>query len=81
MKPRYILHVFLFLMMAVFFTTCEKDEKTNTQPVIQSVTVTPNIINANGMVTITVVATDSDKDPLSYTYIVTGALSQEPGLS
>ncbi|MBK8819778.1 MAG: hypothetical protein IPN49_12085 [Saprospiraceae bacterium] len=72
MKPRYILHIFLFLMMAVFFTTCEKDEKTNTQPVIQSVTVTPNIINANGMVTIAVVASDADKDPLSYAYIVTG---------
>jgi uncharacterized protein (DUF2141 family) len=72
MKPRYLLYVFLFPVIAVFFTTCEKDEKTNSQPIIQSVTVSPNTINAGGMVNITVVAADSDKDSLSYTYVVTG---------
>lgn len=72
MKPRYIVSIFIFIFLAVFMTSCEKDEKTNSLPVIQSVTVSPNTINANGMVNINVVALDSDNDVLTYAYQVTG---------
>ncbi len=72
MKPRFIFSMFFFILLAAFITSCEKDEKTNSLPVIQSVTVTPNTINGNGMVSINVVASDSDKDVLTYAYQVTG---------
>ncbi|MBK8623708.1 MAG: DUF2141 domain-containing protein [Saprospiraceae bacterium] len=72
MKTRYIFSIVLFSLLAVLFMTCEKDEKTNSIPAIQSVTVSPNTIHANGMVSIDVKATDPDNDGLSYAYTVTG---------
>jgi uncharacterized protein (DUF2141 family) len=72
MKVKKMRNFLIITIVFYLFSSCEKDEKTNSQPVIQSVTVTPNTINANGMVTITVVAADPDNDVLNYTYQVTG---------
>lgn len=72
MKTSNILRGFMWVLIGLTFMHCQKDEKPNSSPVIQSVTVTPNTVNANGMVTIQVVATDADNDLLQYSYIVTG---------
>ncbi|HPK05159.1 MAG TPA: PKD domain-containing protein [Bacteroidales bacterium] len=63
--------LFSFIALAVtVFHSCKKES--NKIPVIASVSVNPASVNASGMVTVTVVASDSDGDELTYNYNVTG---------
>ena len=55
---------FLFLLNG-----CKKD---NNPPVVTSVVITPNILNANAVAAVMVTATDLDSDPLTYAYNVNG---------
>lgn len=64
------LAVIMFLSLSLTFISCSKDE--NSVPVITSVTVNPSSIAANGIASVTVVASDADEDPLTYTYAVSG---------
>lgn len=71
MKTRLI-PIFLLLLVPLLLTTsCNKDDA-NGVPTISSVVVNPGSINANGIVSVAVTATDPDGDPLTYSYIVTG---------
>lgn len=72
MKINYILRYWLWVLIVSTLMQCQKDEKANSAPIIQNVSLSPNSINANGMVTIQVVATDADNDVLQYSYVVTG---------
>ncbi len=71
MKPKNIFIVLAFIFSMVLIS-CGKDEATNHAPVISSVTVNPSSVNANGVVSVNVVATDADNDQLTYSYVVTG---------
>lgn len=63
--------LFSFIALAVtVFHSCKKES--NKTPVIASVSVNPASVNASGMVTVTVVASDPDGDELTYNYNVTG---------
>ncbi|MGB4205515.1 MAG: Ig-like domain-containing protein [Bacteroidales bacterium] len=63
--------LFSFVVLAVAgFHSCKKES--NKAPVITSVSVEPASVNANGMATVTVVASDPDGDALTYSYTVTG---------
>ena len=59
----------LILPFLFLFTGCKKE---NNPPVVSSVTVVPETIDANAIATVTVVATDLDGDPLTYAYSVNG---------
>lgn len=59
---------FSVLLVAVY--SCNKDE--NQAPTITAVTVNPATVNASGVTTVTVTASDPDGDALTYTYIVSG---------
>ena len=73
--------VIAFLVtIAISFSNCKKDEE-NKSPTISSVVVTPGTVNANGIVTVTVTATDPENDPLTYGYVVTGGAIQGTGSS
>jgi hypothetical protein len=61
----------LSLILAVAVSSCKKDES-NGAPTITSVAVNPNSVNANGIVAVSVTATDPENDPLTYAYTVTG---------
>lgn len=61
----------LSLISAVAVSSCKKDES-NGAPTITSVAVNPNSVNANGIVAVSVTATDPENDPLTYAYTVTG---------
>lgn len=70
MKKTSLLLLVLFAMSAFGFISCKKDSNKN--PVISSVTVNPSSVNANGTVSVAVVASDPDNDQLNYAYTVTG---------
>jgi hypothetical protein len=73
--------VIAFLVtIAISFSNCKKDEE-NKSPTISAVVVTPGTVNANGIVTVTVTATDPENDPLTYGYVVTGGAIQGAGSS
>lgn len=69
----------LAIAFALFSTSCSKDEEENNNPAISAVTVTPNSVAANGIVTVAVTANDSDGDALTYAYIVSGGAVQGNG--
>jgi hypothetical protein len=76
-----ILPIFLLtILMIVAFTSCKKDA-TNGNPVVSAVTVAPSSVNANGIASVTVVATDPDGDALTYSYSVTGGAITGSGAS
>ncbi len=62
--------LFLAVVVTAGFTSCKKDK--NSDPVITSVTVNPTSVNANGTVSVNVVASDPDGDALTYSYVVSG---------
>lgn len=79
------LQTFLFsgvilLTLAIMFGGCKK-EKTNTNPVIASVTVNPSSVQPGGVATVSVVASDADGDALTYSYIPTGGAISGSGAS
>jgi uncharacterized protein (DUF2141 family) len=69
-KFNFSIGMMFLLSLSLAFISCSKDE--NSAPVISSVIVNPSSIAANGIATVTVVATDADEDPLTYSYIVSG---------
>jgi hypothetical protein len=65
--------ILIAMCFAIVFSSCKKDEEEkNNNPTVTSVIVTPASVNANGIVSIAVIATDPDNDPLTYSYTVTG---------
>jgi len=65
------LGVFLLSILIGFMDSCNKKEE-NKPPTISSVVVNPASVNANGIATVTVTASDPDGDALTYTYNVSG---------
>lgn len=61
----------LLAVLSLSFTSCKK-EASNKAPSIASVVVNPGSVNANGMVSVSVTATDPENDALTYAYTVTG---------
>ncbi|PKP02907.1 MAG: hypothetical protein CVU14_02655 [Bacteroidetes bacterium HGW-Bacteroidetes-9] len=55
----------------ISISSCKKDEE-NKNPTVTSVVVNPASVNANGIASVTVTASDPDNDPLTYSYTVTG---------
>jgi hypothetical protein len=82
MKNKHFLYLAIAFIgfLAISFSSCNKDES-NGIPAIASVTVSPGTVNANGIVNITVAATDPDGDPLTYAYTVTGGSISGTGAS
>jgi len=70
----------LVMLIAVVASSCKK-EASNGKPTIASVSVNPATVNANGVVSITVNATDPENDPLTYSYVVTGGAISGNGAS
>ena len=64
------LGVILLSLLIVFMGTCKRATIKN--PTIISVVVFPDYIEKNGIVTVSVTATDSDGDALTYFYSVSG---------
>jgi hypothetical protein len=61
------------MLVAMAFSSCKKDEEAkNNNPTVASVVVNPGSVNANGIASVIVTATDPDNDPLTYSYTVTG---------
>ncbi|MBK6965252.1 MAG: hypothetical protein IPH20_15295 [Bacteroidales bacterium] len=61
------------MLVAMAFSSCKKDEEAkNNNPTVASVVVNPGSVNANGIASVIVTATDPDNDPLTYFYTVTG---------
>jgi len=67
-------------ILAISLSSC-KDDESNSSPTITSVVVTPGSVNANGIATVTVTASDPDGDALTYAYMVTGGAIQGSGAS
>jgi len=71
-KPLPIALLFA-MIIAIVSSSCKKDEEEkNNNPTVTSVLVTPASVNANGIASVAVIATDPDNDPLTYSYTVTG---------
>lgn len=65
--------ILIAMSFAIAFSSCKKDEEEkNNNPTVTSVIITPASVNANGIVSVAVIATDPDNDPLTYAYTVTG---------
>jgi hypothetical protein len=73
--------LFLALFTAAGLQSCDKKDDSNKNPTVSSVTVNPPSVNANGIASVTVVATDPDNDPLTYSYVVTGGAITGSGAS
>jgi hypothetical protein len=72
--------VFIAIPLVFAISSC-KEDASNGNPTISSVVVNPGTVNANGMVSIAVTATDPDGDPLTYAYSVTGGAISGTGAS
>lgn len=72
---------FVMLAMILALSSCKEDEESNGIPTISSVLVTPASVNANGIVSVAVTATDPNNDPLTYSYTVTGGAISGSGAS
>ena len=79
--------IFMFLGVVILsiitvLSSCKKDEEDkNNNPTIASVTVMPSSVAANGIATVSVVASDPDGDALTYSYSVSGGAIQGSGAS
>ncbi len=64
----------LFIIVLLIIVGCKKSstEPKNNPPVINSITVFPSSVSANGLAAVTVVATDADNDPLNYIFTPDG---------
>ncbi len=71
MKRKTLPFLLLAIVLGLTFTSFKK-EATNGNPVVSSVAVAPSSVNANGIATVTVTATDPNGDALTYSYSVTG---------
>ncbi|MDO8896742.1 MAG: PKD domain-containing protein [Bacteroidales bacterium] len=71
MKTKTLSFLLLTLFLGLIFTSCKKEDA-NKAPVISGVVIAPGTINANGIASVTVTATDPDGDVLTYSYTVTG---------
>lgn len=80
MKNKILPLFLLTILFSVTFSSCKKDAK-NSNPVVSAVTVAPSSVNANGIASITVVASDPDGDALTYSYSVTGGAITGSGAS
>ncbi|MFH1681391.1 MAG: Ig-like domain-containing protein [Candidatus Eisenbacteria bacterium] len=85
---RWRLSTLAVVLLAVpfLFAGCGGDdggttEPTNHDPVITSVTVSPNSVTAGGTATVTVTATDQDNDALTYTYVPNGGSITGAGMT
>ena len=74
------LFAMLALLSLLVISSCKKDS-TNSNPVIASIVVYPGTVNANGIVSVSVTASDPDGDPLTYSYTVTGGAISGNGAS
>jgi len=80
MKNRNQLFVLIVFtgILAIATISCKKDA-TNKNPTVTSVVVSPGSVNANGIVNVSVTASDPDGDALTYGYTVTGGSVQGTG--
>ena len=73
--------ILVAILIALVVSSCKKDEATNHVPVIASVVVNPSSVNANGIASVIVTASDADNDALTYAYTVTGGTITGSGAS
>ena len=66
--PRIVIGIGIIVLGSL--TGCEKE--TNTAPVIKSFQANPTSVNPDGQVELTVLASDAENDPLTYTYQPSG---------
>ncbi|HPT14442.1 MAG TPA: hypothetical protein PK796_06590 [Bacteroidales bacterium] len=78
-KEALLFMLLLATIVMISASSCKKDENGN--PVISAVVVNPATVNANGIVSIAVTATDPDNDALTYAYTVTGGAISGSGPS
>ena len=73
MKKLFFTQLGVILLSGFFILmySCNKEEE-NKAPTISSVVVNPATVNANGIATVSVTATDPDGDALTYSYVVSG---------
>lgn len=63
----------LAVILITTVTSCKKESTpSNANPIVASVVVAPNSVNANGVASVTVTASDPNGDVLTYSYTVTG---------
>jgi len=78
MKKIGILFFIIITLISAFGCGSEEDAK-NTAPVINSFQANPASVNINGQATLTVSATDAEKDDLTYSYQPSGGTVTEAG--
>ncbi|GAB4331331.1 MAG: hypothetical protein Kow00127_23270 [Bacteroidales bacterium] len=78
MKKATLFLTLCFSISLILLQGCKKDEE-NSNPVINSITVNPTSVAANGVTTVTVSASDPDGDAITYTYTVSGGAIQGNG--
>ena len=62
------------MCMTLFILSCSKDK--NSPPAIMGVTLFPSSVHANGMVLVSVLASDPDWDKVTYSYTVSGGTAE-----
>ncbi len=71
---RFKIFLVVAVIMAAGFVSCNKDEDKNSDPAINSITVSPTQTETNTNVAVSVEASDPDGDILSYSYTATGGV-------